>query len=283
MAKVKGKRNPCNQQGHLLYTLSTMAKVDEKERKRLIVEEVGAEVPKVESEETPLESSTEVVSSETKEPLEVVKEKVEELQTLTEGISESVEKSVEVQEELAMVAEKVIPTDKPDDFIPLEKNSRGPNPLLIIIPGVLLLGALLGGIVFYRSSVDNQKNIKDTELTETPAPTEIAEDVVAISTPSATIDLSKYTVVILNGSGISGEAGKVKTILTAAEFKVGTTGNASTYDYTKTVVKAKSTVDATFVTKLIETLGKTYVVDKAQTLSDSSKDDVQVVVGTSKK
>lgn len=251
-----------------------MVKVDEKERgtkehKRMIVEEVGSEVPSVGVEDVPKESSTEVVSSETKEPLEVVKEKVEELQTLTEGIAESVEKSVEVQEELAQVAGN-------DNFIPLDKNSTGPKPLLIIIPGVLLLGALLGGIVFY------QKNIKNTELTETPIPTE-ATEIVATSTPSATLDLTKYEVAILNGSGIGGEAGKVKTILTDAKFVVSTTGNASTYDYTKTIVKAKSTVDAAFVSKLVDTLGTVYVVDKAQTLSTSSTSDVQVVVGTSKK
>lgn len=255
-----------------------MPKTDEKDRRRMIVEEVSSDEPKVQEVESPMESSTEVVSTETKEPLEVVKEKVEELQTLTEGISESVEKSVEVQEELAEVAEKVIPTEKPDDFIPLEKNSSGPKPLLIIIPGVLLLGALLGGIVFY------QKNIGINSAIETPVPTETTEATPeASATPSATVDLTKYTVVVLNGSGIAGEAGKVKTILTDADFKVGTTGNASTYDFTKTIVKAKSDVDAAYVSKLIETLGKTYVVDKAQTLSDSSKDDVQVIVGTSKK
>lgn len=260
-----------------------MAKVDEKEHKehgirehkRMIVEEVGSEVPSVEVEDIPKDGSTEVVSSETKEPLEVVKEKVEELQTLTEGIAESVEKSVEVQEELAKVAGS-------DDFIPLDKNSTGPKPLLIIIPGVLLLGALLGGIVFYQSSVNTQKNIKDAELTETPIPTE-ATEMVETSTPSATLDLTKYKVAILNGSGIGGEAGKVKTILTDAKFVVSTTGNASTYDYTKTIVKAKSTVDAAFVSKLVDTLGAVYVVDKAQTLSTSSTSDVQVVVGTSKK
>ena len=196
------------------------------------------------------------------------------------------EKSVEVQEELAEVAGNVVSGDQPvensssgsaDDFIALDKNSTGPKPLLIIIPGALLLGALLGGIVFY------QKNIKDAELTETPDATEIAEEIVATSTPSATLDLTKYEVAILNGSGIGGEAGKVKTILTDAKFVVSTTGNASAYDYTKTIVKAKSTVDAAFVSKLVDTLGTVYVVDKAQTLSTSSTSDVQVIVGTSKK
>jgi hypothetical protein len=100
--------------------------------------------------------------------------------------------------------------------------------------------------------------------------------------PSAPIDLTKYTVSIFNGSGIAGEAGKAKTLLTTAGFKVGTTGNASTYDFTKTIIKAKITVDTSFVSALSAALGKTYLVDTTQTLATSSADNVQVVIGSSK-
>ncbi len=252
-----------------------MAKVDEtRSRKRMVVEEVG----------TPQVAAEGVVET---APLEEIKEKVEELQTLTEGISESAEKSAEVQEELVEATEKVIPIEAsiptdinqgPNEFIPLNTRSSGPNPLVIIIPGILLLGALLGGIVFY------QKSLSDANVDEAVVPEATTEATASTPTPStAVVDLTKYTVNILNGSGTPGEAGKVKTLLEAAKFTVGTTGNASAYDFTKTIVKAKSTVDAAFVAKLIETLGKTYEVDKAQTLSDSSKNDVEVTVGSSKK
>jgi len=86
----------------------------------------------------------------------------------------------------------------------------------------------------------------------------------------------------LNGSGISGEAGKAKTLLTTAGFSIGSTGNAATYDYTKTIIKAKSNVDPAFVSALSSSLNKTYVTDTPQTLSDSSNDDVQVIIGSSK-
>ncbi len=252
-----------------------MAKIDEaKARKRMVVEEVGA----------PQTTGELVVDG---VPLEEIKEKVEELQTLTEGISESAEKSAEVQEELVEATEKVVPVEVsaepninqgPNEFIPLSTRPTGPNPLVIIIPGILLLGALLGGIVFYQKSVANP------DLAESPIPEATSESSVATPTPSSTVaDLSKYTVNILNGSGIPGEAGKVKSLLEAAKFTVGTTGNAPTYDFTKTIVKAKSSVDAAFVAKLIETLGTNYEVDKAQTLPDSSTIEVQVIVGSSKK
>jgi hypothetical protein len=70
--------------------------------------------------------------------------------------------------------------------------------------------------------------------------------------------------------------------LTTAGFKVGSTGNAATYDYTKTIIKTKSTVEAAYITSLSTALGKTYLVDSAQTLASTSADTVQVVIGSSK-
>jgi hypothetical protein len=87
---------------------------------------------------------------------------------------------------------------------------------------------------------------------------------------------------VFNGSGIVGEAVKAKTLLTTAGFKVGSTANAATYDYTKTIIKAKSTVEAPFISALSSALGKNYSVDTSQTLASTSADTVQVVVGSSK-
>lgn len=241
-------------------------KDNSKDRRRMVVEEVSPV-----SSETPSDT----------QPIEEIKEKVEELQDITEQISEDVEKSAEVQEEIVEAAEKAEPTlplpvSQPSLEPSYAKRSTGPNPLVIIIPGVLLLGALLGGIVFYQKSISSTTD-------QTPTPTEAPIVSIAPSaTPSAKLDLTKHTVAILNGSGTPGEAGKVKDLITAAGFKAGTTGNAATYDYTKTIIKAKGTVDSAFVTKLSETLGKSYVVDKAQTLDASSTNDVEVIVGSSK-
>lgn len=220
-----------------------------KERKRVVVEEL-----------TDLPTSA--------EPIEEVKEKVEELQGITEHMSGDIEKSVKVQEQIAEAAEKV--ESKDEDF-------KGPNPLLILIPGILLLGVFLGGIYFYQKNVG-----KEIQLTVTPMPTAEATPIPS-SSPSAKLDLTKYSIVVQNGSGTIGEAGKVKDLLTIAGFKVGTTGNAATYDFTKTVIKTKKSVEADYITKLTAALGKTYVVDTTViTLADSSKDSVIVIVGTSK-
>jgi len=246
---------------------------EDKTRKRMIVEEVGV---------TPEESTPEPVNS---EPVEEIKEKVEELQTLTEDISQSVEKSAEVQEDLAKAAEEVVasePTEKPQEettpMMPEIKRSDSPNPLLIIIPGIFLLGALLGGIYFYQKGVSGVSTeptpTPDYSNTITPSPT---------STPATTkIDLTKYPINVMNGSGTPGQAGTVKDLLTGAGFKVSAAGNASSYDYTKTVIKVKADVPAEFVTKLSEALSKSYVLDTNQSLATSSADSVQVIIGSTK-
>lgn len=164
------------------------------------------------------------------------------------------------------------------EFGPHIKNPGGTNPLVIIIPGIFLLGALLGGIYFYQ---------KGLNLPGAPAPTPMVSEAPAATTapsasPSAVVDLSKYPINVLNGSGITGEAGKLKTSLTTAGFNVSGTGNATSTGFTKTVIKAKADVPAAFLIKLAETLKKTYELDVNQTLATSSTDTVQIVIGSSK-
>jgi len=238
---------------------------ESKERKRMVVEEVSQE-PSVSDSQ----------------PVEEIKEKVEELQDITQDIGASVEKSAEVQEEIVKAAEKVEPTTPQPEMrtsIPQSYGgsyNKGPGAWVILVPGVLLLGALLGGIVFYQNSLK-----PPTEEIATP----VASAVPSVSpsaTPVGKLDLTKYPVKIENGSGIPGTAASAKDLLTKAGFKVGTTGNADTYDFTDTVIEAKSGVPKEFLTKLTTTLSGIYSVGTAKTLLNSSSDEVIVIIGSSK-
>jgi hypothetical protein len=239
-----------------IYTDYVMpTKEETKERKRMVVEEVKAE-------ETPKADETEKVIVEPVEP-----------KILEEAAKDVV--SPESESVANETCKEVRPLDSREEN-PIEPKKSPSIVLWIIIPGIFLLGAILGGIVFYQKGVNSG-------ATETSTPvTESTSTPVVSASPSATIDLTKYSVTIFNGSGIAGEAGRAKTLLTDEGFKVGTTANAATYDYTKTIIKAKSTVEEAFVTALSEALGKMYVVDTAQTLSTSSADAVQVIIGSSK-
>lgn len=232
-----------------LYTYLMPIKTEEKERKRMVVEEVKSdESPKEETKESKVSPKPEILTEAAKDTSPI------EIETPTEN-----EKPVTPAS-----------TEAPD---PKKSSSIA---LWIIIPGIFLLGAILGGIVFYQKGVNKG---------EEPIPTPIAGSEASpspSSSPSASLNLTKYTINIFNGSGIAGEAGKAKTLLTTNGFKVGSTGNAAAYDYTKTIIKAKSTVDSAYTSALSTALGKTYVVDTVQTLASSSADTVQVVIGSSK-
>ena len=218
-------------------------------RKRMVVEEIGVS-------ETPVAEDKKV-------------ELVHEPKILEEAAKDAV----------SLESETVIEKKEPDGVKETKfiKPKKSPSlALWIIVPGIFLLGAILGGIVFYQRGVNRgQEATPNPTVSPTMTPTVSA-------TPSASVELSKYTISIFNGSGIAGEAGKAKILLTTAGFKVGSTANAATYDYTKTIIKAKSTVVVTFISSLSAALGKTYVVDTPQTLASSSADTVQVVIGSSK-
>ena len=237
---------------------------DEPARKRMVVEEVG--------------TANDAVNP---EPADEIKEKVEELQTITQDISESVEKSEAVQEDLAKAVEVVAPVEQQEspkeDVVPEMKSGGGPNPLVIIVPGIFLLGALLGGIVFY------QRGISNGDDNATPTPANYNNLTASPSAPpEAQVDLTKYPINVMNGSGTPGQAGAVKDLLTTAGFSVTKTGNAPSYDFTKTVIKAKVDVPAEFLTKLSTALSKSYVLDTNQPLATSSAASVQVIVGSTK-
>ena len=254
-----------------------MAEDKPKARKRMVVEEVG-------------EPSETVQESVNAEPVAEIKEKVEELHGITEHMEEDLEKSEDVQDSIADAAEKAVPStvassepkaevsdEKPHDYISSTKGS-GPGPLLILIPGVLLLGALLGGVYFYQKSV-NQGAASPTPTPEESTP---ASSTTPSASPSAKLDLTKYPINVQNGSGIPGTAGSVKDLLTKAGFKVSASGNADNYNYTDTILKVKGDVPEDFVTKLTTTLSGIYKIGKSETLPDTSKDEVVVVVGSSK-
>ena len=151
------------------------------------------------------------------------------------------------------------------------------NILWILIPGMLLLGLLIGGIFAYVFGI---QKISDTTKPQniTVEPTEMPT-IKPTASPSA--NLAKYKIKILNGSGIKGEAGKVQTLVEVAGFTVLSTGNAATYDYTKTQITLKTGIDLNFVTALVAALKKNYQLEDTKTVS-SQTNDVTVIVGSLK-
>jgi hypothetical protein len=157
--------------------------------------------------------------------------------------------------------------------------------IILAFFGGLALGAgLLGGIFYYKTSVENSL----PEPTATPYEQPIVEETPESSplaspksSPNSTADLSKYSLQILNGSGISGEAGKVEDLLNKAGFTKTTTGNAKAYDYEETEVAIKASLpDSVF--EEIKSALSSYKLKEVDPPSSSSSYDVVITVGKSK-
>lgn len=131
--------------------------------------------------------------------------------------------------------------------------------------------ALMAGIFIYKQGTNKSENINVVSLSPTPT---------TIPTPTITADLSKYEIKILNGSEVSGEAGRQQANLEKEGFKIESIGNADKSDYTKTIIQAKKEVDKAFLDKLKSVLESSFVLEDQEELSDDADSDVIVIIGS---
>lgn len=154
--------------------------------------------------------------------------------------------------------------------------------LLIIFLVILLLSGLtLGGIFTYRSLTKPEAKPEATPtpvVEATPTP-----EISPSSTPEVKINLADYSVQILNGSGVAGEAGAVQEILTAEGFESIDTGNADSYDYSDTEVQVKKDTPEVVFETIERALNSEYTVLKSdKILAEDSGYDILVIVGVKK-
>lgn len=173
-------------------------------------------------------------------------------------------------------AKKVVVVEEVPDVKEEIKNEEKPNYLWIIIPTALLVGALVGGLITYFSGISKLSTIEST-----PTPVVSIEPQVSPSaSPSASIKRSEVKVQVLNGSGTSGLAGKVKTYLEGLGYKDVAVGNASSSDFTETEIQIKET-KKDFLKTITDDLAKDYTVSKeTKTLIVSSKYDIVITLGS---
>lgn len=169
---------------------------------------------------------------------------------------------------------------RPDTTKEVEKSS-GSNlgSIFIVLVILLLLGLAGGGIYYYRTKIVKSPPKTEPSTTQADQPTSTPT-----STPSTEeVDYTKYSLRVLNGSGVTGEAGRVAKLFEEFKFKEVTTGNADKSDFTTTTVSLKADVPETAFEVIKDTLSESYTVEKSQdNLEASSPYDVVVTVGTKK-
>jgi hypothetical protein len=147
----------------------------------------------------------------------------------------------------------------------------------------LLLGAGIAAVVFVIGivglSLFTSKSIpffpKPTPTptqTPTPSPT---------PTPSL-LNKSDIKVQVLNGTGIAGQAGLVKTQLTSLGYSSITTGNASSQSNTTTLVVFDNRVSKSDQTDIITSLQKLFSKVTPSSTTTSASSDIVITTGSKK-
>lgn len=164
-----------------------------------------------------------------------------------------------------------------------EEKPRGGGKKFIILVFMLVLFALigLGGFFFYSLTSKKTTDGEATKDTTVVAPTTASVEDASDSAKLDDVDLSAYTLQVLNGSGTPGEAGKAATLLEEEGFKDIDTGNADKYTYDATEIQLrKKTPDAVYQS-IVNALKDTYSVTRsAELLSEDDEYDIIVIVGT---
>lgn len=156
---------------------------------------------------------------------------------------------------------------------PGEKNEKKSKKGLIFI--ILLVFVLLGVAGWY---LFGKKETSDSisDITPSPSFSEV--------TPTPTeepVDKSEIQIEILNGSGVSGEASKFKTILAELGYTNIEVGNASSSDYTVTEVTFKSSVPDEIQNEITDSLESIYAEVDVNNGS-IGENDVQIIIGYKK-
>lgn len=144
--------------------------------------------------------------------------------------------------------------------------------ILLVVLGISLV--VMSGVLYL--------NAKQSGAKPAPAP---VKPVVVVATPSATptvaakVDLGVYKVQVLNGSGVTGEAGRIKELLIAKGFVTVDTGNAPAR--TDTSVRQKQGFASEALVAANDNL-KDYKVGDTGLLTSDDKYDLVIVLGSNR-
>lgn len=175
------------------------------------------------------------------------------------------------------------------------KGNKGRKKLFAIIGGIVIviLVLIIGSMVFSGGGEEPEEDIFATPAseapTDTPTPTpedeENGEDEEGI-TPTAAADddeddedntRAEYTILIQNGSGTAGAAGRLADILGDLGYTVAGTENADNFEYTETEIHVANG-NSTLLNLLEGDLEDEYTIGDTSTTYDGD-DDAVVIIG----
>lgn len=157
--------------------------------------------------------------------------------------------------------------------------------ILLVISGIVVIFLSIYFFINLRSKQKEQvlppilPEKSPTEKIET-SPTTLPISPTLSPTPSLVpIVLSNYKVQILNGNGLFGEAGRVKTMLGNLNFGGISIGDANSYDYVQTEIRLKENTPKAVFDQIEQVLNKEYNIEEKESLTTDAEYDVQIIVG----
>ena len=163
------------------------------------------------------------------------------------------------------------------------KKSGGAKTFLII--GILVLVGVLGFVIYKSATTESEPMADPTpfdNLTDTTVSTPLATTTpTPAGTPKASIDKSKITIQVQNGTGTPGDAAYLQTQLKDLGYTDVKAGNATEQNQTTTTVTFSTKLDASIVSEITQKLNALYQTVTTKT-SSTQTFDVVVVTGTKK-
>lgn len=156
-----------------------------------------------------------------------------------------------------------------------QKNSLSPTPTPIILPTDTPTPVATATPTLEPTGTKKTTPTPTAIITVTPTPKSTSSSI----DKATGLDRSKLTIEVLNGSGIGGAAKKASDALTALGYNVISSGNAESFDYTKTVIEVKSS-KSDYLPLLKKDLSSIYTIgDSSSNLEASASANARVIVG----
>lgn len=185
-------------------------------------------------------------------------------------------------------------------YIYESQGGRSRKKLFAIIGGILIVVIVLAVGIFAFSGKNDKQTEEDifatpaatVEPTPTEEPTPTPEDEKTSkedtsSTDSKTtqntvdkasgLDRADFTILIQNGSGTAGAAGRLADILKDLGYKISGTENADNFDYTSTAIKVSSG-NKTLLSLLEKDIKGDYTIGETST-DYSGDEDAVIIIG----
>lgn len=144
----------------------------------------------------------------------------------------------------------------------------------IIIAIVIIVVLAIGGFLILRTP--------DFGGEGEPSPTpelEVVPTPVSTQTPEPDIDKGEISILILNGTGIAGEAGLLQTQLEDLGYTVIEVDNADSTDNEVTLVVFASNIPQSLQEEMIEELGDMYQEINSTTSSQLNDNEIEITTG----